>query len=69
MDEQWEVIFRSTAGYKTEMLKDILEDSEIPSVVINKQDSSYLIGEFEVYVKQNDVLLAKQIVNRFETNE
>ena len=69
MDEQWEVIFHCTAAYKAELLKVLLEENEIPSVVFNKQDSSYLIGEIEVYVKQNDVLIAKQIVNRFEANE
>ena len=69
MDEHWEVIFRSTAAYKAEILKAILEENELPCIVINKQDSSYLIGEIEVYVKQNDVLIAKQIVNRFEANE
>ncbi len=69
MDEQWEVIFRSTASYKAEILKAILEENEIPSFVINKQDSSYFIGEIELYVKQNDVLIAKQITTRFEANE
>jgi hypothetical protein len=69
MDEQWKVIYRSTAPYKAEILKSILEENDIPGVVINKKDSSYLFGEIEVYVHQNDVLIAKQIVNRFESNE
>jgi hypothetical protein len=69
MDEQWEVIYRSTAPYKAEIVKSILEENDIPGVVINKKDSSYLFGEIEVYVHQNDVLIAKQIVNRFESNE
>ena len=69
MEEQWVVIFRCTAPYKAELLKAVLEENEIPTVVINKKDSSYLFGEIEVYVTQDDVMKAKQIVNRFEANE
>jgi len=69
MDERWEVIFRCTAAYKAEILKAILEENEIPSIVINKKDSSYLFGEIEVYVTQDNVLIAKKIVNQFEANE
>ena len=70
MDEQWEVIFRSTASYKAEILKAILEENEIPSFVINKQDSSYLsFGDVEVYVKSEDILKAKQIATKLNTDE
>jgi hypothetical protein len=69
MDGQWEVIYRCSNAYKAEILRALLEDNEIQSVVINKKDSSYLIGDIELYVKQHDVLTAKQIVNKFERNE
>jgi hypothetical protein len=69
MDENWEVIFRCTAPYKAEILKALLEENDIPAVVINKKDSLYLFGEIEVYVKREDILQAKQIVNRFEADE
>lgn len=69
MDEQWEVIFRCSAGYKAEILKALLEENDIPGFIIDKKDSSYLFGEIELYVKQENVLAAKQIVNRFEADE
>ena len=69
MDEHWEAIYQCTTAYKAEILKAILEENEIPCVVINKKDSSYLFGEIEIYVKQDNVLNAKQIINRFEANE
>ncbi len=69
MDEQWEAVYRCSAAYKAEILKAILEENEIPGVVVNKKDSSYLFGEVELYVKQEDVLNAKQIINRFEADE
>jgi len=70
MDEQWEMIFSSAALYRAEMLKSLLLEEGIPAVVINKQDSSYIvIGEVEVYSKREDVLKAKLIVNRFLASE
>jgi hypothetical protein len=69
MDEQWEVVYRCTAAYKAEILRAILEDHEIPAVIVDKKDSSYLIGEIEVYVHQANVLIATQLINGFENNE
>jgi hypothetical protein len=69
-DDQWEMIFSATKLYRAEILKALLEEENIPSVIINKQDSSYLIfGEIEVYVRRDDILQAKTIVNRFLTSE
>jgi hypothetical protein len=70
MDEQWEVVFRSPTLYRVEMLKGLLEEENIPAVVVNKQDSSYIvIGEIELYIKREDILKAKQIINRFLSGE
>jgi len=44
---------------EAEMTKALLSFNEINSVVINKQDSSYMFGEFEVYVNREDVVQAK----------
>jgi hypothetical protein len=69
-EEHWEMIYSSTLLYKVEMLKDLLENEEIPAVIINKKDSSYLtFGEIELHVQQPDVLKAKIIVNRFLSDE
>ena len=68
--ESWELIFSTPAPYQAEILKARLEDENIISVIINKQDSSYLLfGEVELYVKQDDVLIAKQILTRISESE
>ncbi len=70
MDDQWEKIFSSPKLYRAEMLKSLLEEEEIASVIINKQDSSYMVfGEIELYVKRDDILQANLIVNRFLSSE
>jgi hypothetical protein len=70
MDDQWEAIFSSSKLYQVEIMKSLLEDENIPCVIINKQDSAYIvIGEIELYVKSEDILKAKQIINRSQTVE
>ena len=44
----------------------VLEDNNIDSVVLNKQDSSYHFGELELYVKAEDVVKAKRIISAHE---
>ncbi len=70
MDDQWEMIFSSSKLYQVEIMKALLEDENIPCVIVNKQDSAYIvIGEIELYVKREDVLKAKQIINQSSTLE
>ncbi len=66
----WEVIYSSTILYKVEILKDLLENEDIPVVIVNKKDSSYLaFGEIELNIRRVDILKAKLIVDRFLSDE
>ncbi len=40
------------------MVRAMLESNHIPTVVLNKQDSSYLFGHFEIYVHQDYMIQA-----------
>jgi hypothetical protein len=68
--EQWEKVYSTNAEYQAEILKALLEEENIVSIVVNKQDSSYLsFGEVEVYVKSEDILKAKQISTKLDKDE
>ena len=70
MDEHWEVVYSSPKLYQAEIMKAVLEEENIPCVIVNKQDSSYIvIGEIELYVQSEDILKAKQIINRSQSLE
>jgi len=64
MDENWTLIFSSSKTYMAEMYKGMLEENDILSVVVNKQDSAYLFGEAELYVKVDDAFNAKQLLSK-----
>ena len=69
-EEHWEKIFSTNTEYQAGMLKALLEEEDIVSVIVNKQDRSYLIfGEIEVYVKSDDVLRAKLIADKLSKDE
>lgn len=51
-------------SYQLDLLKGKLEEHGVPSVVVNKIDSSYLqFGEAELKVKTSDKEKAKAILN------
>ena len=49
------------------MIKGFLLENGIIAVVMNKQDSSYQLGEVELLVKKEDIQRAEEILN--ESNE
>lgn len=64
MTDNWQMIYSSQLLYKVEIVKAVLENSDIESVIVNRKDSLYHVGEIELYVKYDDVLRAKQIIYR-----
>lgn len=66
----WELVYSSPERYRVEILKGILEVENIPSVIINKQDSAYVvIGEIELYVTRENAFQASQLITQFIENE
>ena len=51
--------------HQAELRKDILEENEIPSVIVNEKDSLFLLGGIELYVKKFDEAKAKELIDEF----
>jgi hypothetical protein len=66
MENDWVVIFTTSKQYEAEMINGLLSENEIESVVVNKQDSAYLFGEFELYVNRNEILRAKTLIQNID---
>lgn len=60
--KDWVCIFTSSKLQEAEIMKGVLAFNEINSVVVNKQDSSYMFGEYEIYVNREDVVKAKFVL-------
>jgi hypothetical protein len=64
MDKNWQIIYSSVYEHKVRIVKAVLKDMDIDSVIINKKDSAYLFGELELYVHADNVIHAKRIINK-----
>ena len=59
----WITLETTSKPYQLELIKGLLLEHEIQSVIINKIDSSYLqFGEAELKVKASDLETAKEIL-------
>jgi hypothetical protein len=66
MDKNWVKIYVTSDVYKAELLKGLLIDNGINAVVVNKKDSVYLIGDAELFVSSDHVMIAKRLINKHE---
>jgi hypothetical protein len=67
MDKNWQCIYISNLLHKIEIVRAILEGHDIKSVTVDKRDSSYIaVGDIELYVPNEDAILAKIIIEQNE---
>jgi hypothetical protein len=60
----WTCIFKSSSRFEAEAVRGNLENANIPAVVVNKQDSSYLaFGYVEVHVPSEQVEAARVVID------
>ncbi len=62
MENEWVVIAGFTDDVRSQIAVERLLTSGIDAVAIDKRDSIYKIGEIEVCVHRNSVLIAKEII-------
>ena len=63
MDKDWVKVYSDTFEPKVEMLKVQLENDGILALVLNQKDSAHVhIGEVDLYVKRDDVIKAKHLI-------
>lgn len=65
----WVKIFETKNSFKAELLKNELLTHEIMAVVLNKQDSNYLIGYYEIQVPDEQNAIAKVVIDIFNQND
>jgi hypothetical protein len=65
MDKGWHLVYYSDKQHLVQIVKAVLEENGIESFEMNKKDSSYItVGEIELYVKEDEVPLARIIIEQ-----
>lgn len=63
MEKNWVRIFKTFNYYQAEIVKQMLIENQIESVLLNKQDSSHrTFGDIEVYIHQQDFSSAIEVM-------
>ncbi len=62
MEADWIKIYTSSDFFKSELVRQVLIDHEIETIILNKQGFPYRIGEVELYIHQNNFQKALQII-------
>lgn len=61
--DKWVQVYKSDNLYRAEIVKAVLEDKDIPAVLVNKKDRIYHLGYYEVHVGGDHVLKAIKIIS------
>ncbi len=67
MSKGWVIIHKCNNINTAEIIKSLLEDHQISSILINKMDSMHLHlmnGDIEVHVNENDAVKARHIITK-----
>ncbi len=54
---------------EAEFCKEMLEENNVNAVIINRKDSSFLVGEIDLYVDEDSVEKAKNLILDYEKQE
>lgn len=63
MEKDWHKIRTYNRAFEAELVKQMLGENGIPAVILNKQDSSYLFGRIELFVKENTVEVSERLIS------
>ncbi len=58
----WQTVFKTDKLYRAEIVKDCLKDYNIQPIVVDKKDSAYQLGFYEVKVATEEVLVAIKVI-------
>lgn len=68
--DNWVSVFTTNEEFEAERIKELLSDSNIPAVILNQKDSSYImLGEVNVMVNKEHKEEAKKVIKNKNDRE
>ena len=68
--DNWVSVFTTNEEFEAERLKELLSDSNIPAVILNQKDSSYImLGEVNVMVNKEHKEEAEKVIKNKNDRE
>lgn len=60
--DNWQKVYEDHQEYRVSIVKAILDDHKLDPVIVNKKDTNYQFGSFEVHVAPDNVMRALKII-------
>jgi hypothetical protein len=60
--KSWISVYKTQLAYRAEIVKAVLQDNDLPAVVVDKKESVFKTGFFEVHVAADHVMKANKII-------
>ncbi len=59
---KWQKVYATNVLHRAEIVKAVLEEQGLQTVIINKKDQLYHFGHYEVHASPEDVIKAIKII-------
>ena len=64
METDWVKIYTARQSYEAALIQGMLKEYGIESVMMNRQDSEFLVGEIHLYVHRSDAEEAIRLIEQ-----
>ncbi len=68
MEKDWSVVYKANNNYQAKLIKGMLEENNIESVIINQKDSGFMsFGNTLLYVHNDNYEKARKLILEAES--
>jgi hypothetical protein len=60
--KNWSKVYESPTQHRAHIVQSVLQTYALPAVIVNKKDTTYHFGHFEVHVGADHILRALKII-------
>lgn len=69
MEENWKSVYSADKLYKVELVKGILNQFSVESIIMNKRGSEFLVGDVDLFVDEKDFEKAQKLISEHHKSE
>ncbi len=69
MDDNWTRVYTVEKAYTAELIKGLLEEEGINTVIMNKRGSEFPVGDVEIYVENENADRATLLIKQHNESE
>jgi hypothetical protein len=60
--KNWKTVYKTEKLYQAQIVKDYLQDKDLQPIIVDKKDSAYQLGFYEIVVTVDEVMRAIKLI-------